>query len=82
MFRKQVFLCTLFAGFVSRKRSLRRTQQGSFSSKKRNFFVLLANMFVKIMANNEQCIAARLPCFCEQYFVWQKNGIVPYSSCL
>ncbi len=35
----------------------------------------------KLITNNGQCIAARSLCFCEQYFVWQKNGFVPYLSC-
>ncbi len=48
--------------------------------KKRNSFVLsVANMFVrKLMANNEQCIAAHSPCFHKQYFVRQKMGFLPY----
>ncbi len=40
-------------------------------------------MFVrKLTANNEQCIAAHSPCFCKQFFVWQKKGFVPYLSYL
>ncbi len=43
----------------------------------------VANMFPqKLTTNNEQCKVARLPCFRKQYFVRQKNGFVPYSSCL
>ncbi len=36
----------------------------------------------KLTVNNEQCIVAHSPCFCEQYFVQRKNGFVTYSLCL
>ncbi len=35
----------------------------------------------KLTANNEQCTATRLSRFRQQYFIWGKNNLVPYSSC-
>ncbi len=52
--------------------------KGVFCQKK----ILKANMFArKLTTNNEWCIVAHSPCFCEQYFVRWKNCFIPYLSC-
>ncbi len=49
------------------------------SSKNTEFFFEkkkfpVAYMFAqKLTTNNKQCITAHLPCFCEQYFIRQKE---------